>query len=181
MTIRIKILSIAISLLVVFGIVVGVSAILQRQVTNEVSGITRYHDPLTAAIADFDVVSFEYELLPLRLMRRSDVDKREIESVAQHEQKIAEAMQADLATAEGLTAKAVNDDEMPAQSRLVFARLQGLVSMLCRKLPPFVEVGQQVMQALAAGRPDDARRLPRQCGRVRPGYGSSAAGGYRVD
>ena len=159
MTIRIKILSIAISLLVVFGIVVGVSAILQRQVTNEVSGITRYHDPLTAAIADFDVVSFEYELLPLRLMRRSDVDKREIESVAQHEQKIAEAMQADLATAEGLTAKAVNDDEMPAQSRLVFARLQGLVSMLCRKLPPFVEVGQQVMQALAAGRPDDARRL----------------------
>ena len=159
MTIRIKILSIAISLLVVFGIVVGVSAILQRQVTNEVSGITRYHDPLTAAIADFDVVSFEYELLPLRLMRRSDVDKREIESVAQHEQKIAEEMQGDLATADGLTAKAVNDDEMPAQSRLVFARLQGLVSMLCRKLPPFVEVGQQVMQALAAGRPDDARRL----------------------
>jgi adenylate cyclase len=159
MTIRIKILSIAISLLVVFGIVVGVSAILQRQVTNEVSGITRYHDPLTAAIADFDVVSFEYELLPLRLMRRSDVDKSEIENVAQRVQKIAEAMQADLATADGLTAKAVNDDEMPAQSRLVFARLQGLVSMLCRKLPPFVEVGRQVMQALAAGRPDDARRL----------------------
>ena len=41
MTIRIKILSIAISLLVVFGIVVGVSAILQRQVANEVSSITR--------------------------------------------------------------------------------------------------------------------------------------------
>jgi adenylate cyclase len=128
-------------------------------VTNEVSGITRYHDPLTAAIADFDVVSFEYELLPLRLMRRSDVDKGEIESVAQNEQKIAEEMQADLATADGLTAKAVNDDEMPAQSRLVFARLQGLVAMLRRKLPPFVEVGQQVMQALDAGRLDDARRL----------------------
>lgn len=158
MTIRIKILSIAISLLVVFGIVVGVSAILQRQVTNEVRGITRYHDPLTAAIADFDVVSFEYELLPLRLLRRSDPEG-EIESVAQREQKIAEEMQADLATADGLTAKAVNDDEMPAQSRLVFARLQGLVSMLRRKLPPFVEVGQQVMQALAAGRLDDARRL----------------------
>jgi adenylate cyclase len=159
MTIRIKILSIAISLLVVFGIVVGVSTILQRQVTNEVSSITRYHDPLTAAIADFDVVSFEYELLPLRLLRRSDANQSEIESVAQREQKIAEEMQADLATAESLTGKAVNDDEMPAQSRLVFARLQGLVSMLRRKLPPFVEVGQQVMQSLAAGRLDDARRL----------------------
>src|SRR5271163_4421298 len=143
MPIRIKILSIAVSLLVVFGIVVGISAILQRQVTNEVSGITRYHDPLTAAIADFDVASFEYELLPLRLLRRSDADKSQIESVAQREQKIAEEMQADFATADDVTAKAVNDDEMPTHSRLVFARLQGLVAMLHRKLPPFVEAGQQ--------------------------------------
>jgi adenylate cyclase len=157
-TIRIKILSIAVSLLVVFGIVVGVSAILQRQVTNEVSSITRYHDPLTAAIANFDVVSFEYELLLLRLLRRSDVDKSQIESVAQREQKIAEDMRADFATDADVTAKAVNDNEMPARSRLVFARLQGLVSLLYRKLPPFVEVGEQVMQALAEGRLDDARR-----------------------
>lgn len=159
MTIRIKILSIAVSLLVVFGIVVGVSAILQRQVTNEVSSITRYHDPLTAAIANFDVVSFEYELLPLRLLRRSDADKNQIESVNQREQKIAEEMRVDFATAADVTAKAVNDNEMPARSRLVFARLQGLVSMLHRKLPPFVEVGQQVMQALTEGRLEDARRL----------------------
>jgi adenylate cyclase len=159
MTIRIKILSITISLLVVFGIVVGVSAILQRQVTNDVSSITRYHDPLTAAIANFDVVSFEYELLPLRLLRRPDVDKSEIESVTQREQKIAAEMQADFATADRVTAQAVNDDELPPQNRLVFARLQGLVSMLRRKLPPFIEVGQQVMQALAEGRLEDARRL----------------------
>ena len=159
MTIRIKILSITVSLLVVFGIVVGVSAILQRQVANEVSSITRYHDPLTAAIADFDVVSFEYELLLLRLLRRADADKNEIESITQREQKIAEEMHADFATAERVTAEAVNDDKLPAQSRLLFARLQGLVSMLRRKLPPFVEVGQQVMQALAEGRLKDARRL----------------------
>ena len=158
MTIRIKILSITVSLLVVFGIVVGVSAILQRQVANEVSSITRYHDPLTAAIADFDVVSFEYELLLLRLLRRADAEKNEIESITQREQKIAEEMHADFATAERVTAEAVNDDKLPAQSRLVFARLQGLVSMLRRKLP-FVEVGQQVMQGFAEGRLEDARRL----------------------
>ena len=61
--------------------------------------------------------------------------------------------------AERVTAEAVNDDKLPTQSRLVFDRLQGRVSMLRRKLPPFVEVGQQVMQALAGGRLEDARRL----------------------
>ena len=180
MTIRIKILSITVSLLVVFGIVVGVSAILQRQVANEVSSITRYHDPLTAAIADFDVVSFEYELLLLRLLRRADADKNEIESITQREQKIAEEMHADFATAERVTAEAVNDDKLPAQSRLLFARLQGLVSMLRRKLPPFVEVGQQVMQALAEGRLKDARRLSLGFRAYEESFGPDTAGVRRA-
>ena len=180
MTIRIKILSITVSLLVVFGIVVGVSAILQRQVANEVSSITRYHDPLTAAIADFDVVSFEYELLLLRLLRRADADKNEIESITQREQKIAEEMHADFATAERVTAEAVNDDKLPAQSRLLFARLQGLVSMLRRKLPPFVEVGQQVMQALAGGRLEDARRLSLGFRAYEEAFGPDTAGVRRA-
>ena len=180
MTIRIKILSITVSLLVVFGIVVGVSAILQRQVANEVSSITRYHDPLTAAIADFDVVSFEYELLLLRLLRRADADKNEIESITQREQKIAEEMHADFATAERVTAEAVNDDKLPTQSRLVFDRLQGRVSMLRRKLPPFVEVGQQVMQALAEGRLKDARRLSLGFRAYEEAFGPDTAGVRRA-
>jgi hypothetical protein len=51
MTVRLKILSIAIALLIVFGIVIGVSALLQRQVNEEVADIGRYHRPLAAAMA----------------------------------------------------------------------------------------------------------------------------------
>jgi len=159
MPIRLKILSIAVALLLVFGIVVGISAVLQRQVANEIHGITRYHDPLTAAIANFDVISFEYELLPLRLMRRSDFGNSDIDAAAQRERKLAEEMGSDFDTAEALLTQAVGDAGLSVESRLVFAHLQGLVAMLHRKLPPFVEIGQGVMQAIAEGRLDDARRF----------------------
>src|SRR4029077_11840013 len=51
------------------------------------------------------------------------------------------------------------DDAMPVQSRLVFARLQGLVSLLHGKVPGFVAIGQQIIEALREQRLDDARRL----------------------
>ena len=159
MTLRLKILSIAIALLVVFGIVVGISAILQHEVTIEISGITRYHEKLTAAIADFDVISFEYELVPLRLLRRSDAGSGEIASLTEREAAIARQMRADLDTADAVIAAAIGDRRMPVESRLVFARLQGAVAFLRRKLPPFIAIGQRVMQALATHRLDDARRL----------------------
>lgn len=159
MTIRLKILSVAIALLLVFGVVVGVSAFLQREVTEEIRDITRYHEPVTAAIANFDVISFEYELLPLRLLQRPDADKAEIASADAREQQIAAAMEADFANAEGIIARAVDESNMPVQSRLAFARLQGLVTQLHRKLPGFTAAGRQVMQAIADGRLDDARRL----------------------
>jgi adenylate cyclase len=159
MTLRLKILSIAIALLAVFGIVVGISAVLQREVTIELGGITRYHEKLNAAIADFDVISFEYELVPLRLLRSSAAGSAEISSLAAREAAIARQMRADLDTADAVVAAATADERMPVESRLVFARLQGTLAFLRRKLPPFIAIGQQVMQALATHHPDDARRL----------------------
>jgi class 3 adenylate cyclase len=159
MTIRLKILSIAVALLLVFGIVVGISAILQRQVAGQIGGITRYHQPLTAAIANFDAISFEYELLPLRLLRRSDVSRSDIDSAAERERQIAAEMEKDFGVADGTIAAAVDDSRLSFPDRLAFARLQGLVTLLHRKLPGFVHTGQAVMQAIAAGRLDDARQL----------------------
>src|SRR5262249_8789368 len=159
MTIRLKILSIAIALLLVFGIVIGISAVLQGQVSEEVADIGRYHRPLAAVMADFDVLSDEYELVALRLLRRSDVTQNDIETTGKREQQIAERMKEDLVIAEAVIAKGMADDEVPVQSRLVFARLQGLVSLLHRNVQPFVAVGQQIIEALKDGRLEDARHL----------------------
>jgi adenylate cyclase len=159
MTIRLKIVSIAVALLIVFGIVVGVSAILQHEVTNDVSGITRYHEPLVAVIGDFDVITYEYELLPLRRLRLDKLDQSEPDDALARERAIAQRMRDDIGTASSLIALAAADRHLSIESRLVFARLQGVVAPLYQQLPPFVALGQQVMQAIVDGRLDDARRL----------------------
>ena len=158
MPIRLKILSIAVALLVVFGIVIGVSAVLQEQVTNEIDGITHYHQPLAAAVADFDVITDEYELLPLRLLRLSAPSQSDIDAAVQREQVIVREMQGDLDTADAIIAKAIDDPNISVKSRLVFARLQGIIVPLREKLKPFVATGRQVIQAIADGRRDEAQR-----------------------
>ena len=159
MPIRLKIVSIAVMLLVVFGIVVGVSAILQQQVSGEIDSITRYHQPLAAAVADFDVTTYEYELLPLRLLRLGEPPQTAIEAAQARERVIAQQMQDDLETAGAVIGSAVDDQHLSVEGRLVFARLQGIMAPLRAKLSPFVAAGAQVMQAIADGRLEDARRL----------------------
>jgi adenylate cyclase len=157
MTIRLKILSVAVALLAVFGIVVGVSAILQRQVTAEIGGITRYHEPLTALISDFDVITFEYELVPLRLLRRSGVTETELASERTRAQELAQRITDDFHKADALIDQAVDDPALPVHSRIVFARLDGAVAFLQRKIDPFIKAGETVMNAEADGRLADAQ------------------------
>lgn len=176
MTVRLKILSIAIALLIVFGIVIGISAVLQGEVSSDIAGISRYHQPLASAMANFDVISDEYELLPLRLLRLPELDKAQIDRTAARERDITTEMERDFATAETVIAKAVADDDLSIQSRLVFARLQGLVSLLHGKVPGFVKVGQDMMQALVDGRTEDARRLSLEFRGYEEAFGPDSAG-----
>jgi len=159
MTLRIKILSIAFALLLVFGIVVGVSAVLQRQVTREVGDVTRYHEPLTALVSDLDVITFEYELVPLRLLRRTDADADEITREGEHADRLSRRMIEDFREANILIAAAIADRDFPVQSRLVFAQLQGSATYLQRKIVPFINVGEATMNAIANGHMDEARKL----------------------
>jgi hypothetical protein len=52
MTIRFKILALAFAILVVFGIVVGISTWLQHQFMNQIVAITRYHIELCGRLGD---------------------------------------------------------------------------------------------------------------------------------
>jgi adenylate cyclase len=117
MTVRLKIHSIAVALLVVFGIVIGISAVLQSQVSSDIAGISRYHQPLASAMANFDVISDDYELELLRLLRLPDLDKAQIDSINERERRVAAEMEQDFATAdtviEGRRRRRTADREPP--------------------------------------------------------------------
>ena len=70
MTIRFKILALAFAILIIFGVVVGISTWLQHRFMNQIVAITQYHIPLRTLIADFDVRTDRYELIILRLLRQ---------------------------------------------------------------------------------------------------------------
>jgi hypothetical protein len=80
MTIRFKILALAFLILIIFGVVVGISTWLQHQFMNQIVAITRYHIPLRTLIADFDVRTDRYEMFILRLLRQPAVAQNEIGS-----------------------------------------------------------------------------------------------------
>jgi adenylate cyclase len=175
MTIRLKILSVAFALLIVFGVVVGVSAILQHLITRQIGGITRYHQPLSALIADFDVNTFEYELVPLRLLRRSGVTPTEFSQEQAHEQVLAQRIADDFRKADALITDATDDPALPVQARIVFARLGGTVTFLRRKVEPFIGTGQRMMQAEVDGRQADAQAASLEFRDYEETFGSDTA------
>src|SRR5262245_25647805 len=92
MPIRFKVLSIAFALLVIFGIVITWSTIQQRRLTQEADALVHYNLPIRASLSNFDVITYEYELIILRLVRRAEVGPAEIRSEAALAQNDAEKM-----------------------------------------------------------------------------------------
>ena len=118
MTIRLKIQSIAFVFLIIFGIVIGVSAWWQHRLSDEVYSTFQYNTPIRTLISDFDVRSDEYELLVLRLVRRTDVPRAEMESEIARAREDAAQMTDDLRQIRDLMDRAMADTRLPDQSRL---------------------------------------------------------------
>src|SRR5262244_4577457 len=117
MTIRFKILALAFVILVIFGVVVGISTWLQHQFMNQIVAITRYHIPLRTLIADFDVRTDRYELIILRMLRQSALSQNDLETTRSQAQQEAKRIADDLAQFNALVDKALADPAVPGGAR----------------------------------------------------------------
>jgi len=159
MTIRLKILSLAFILLLIFGIVIGVSALLQHQFLGELEVVAGYEVPLRSLIADFDVLTDEYELIPMRLLRRIDASQEEIERDRAHAHEVAQRMTEDVRRLDAIIDQAIADPRDAEQGRVILAGLKGALPFIERQLNPFIKIGERVLQAIAEGDRDRARNL----------------------
>jgi adenylate cyclase len=175
MSIRIKIASIACVFLVIFGIVTSVSTTLQRRLSREVQSTFRYNTPIRSLISNFDVLSDEYELIILRLVRRPDAPPAEIESEIARAHKEAEEMAEDLRQLKTLLNQAMADKDLPEQSRLLFSEMSGSLPFIERHFDPFIQTGEQVLQAIAAGHFDDARKISLEFRKTEDAFGPDTA------
>ena len=175
MTIRFKILALAFVILVVFGVVVGISTWLQHQFMNQIVAITRYHIPLRTLIADFDVRTDRYEVVILRLLRQPAIMQNELEATKSQARQEAKRIAEDLAQFDALVDKALADPTVARKSASIFSELKGATPFIERQLDPFFKIGDQVLQAAADSRLDEARNLSLEFRKTEAAFGQDTA------
>jgi adenylate cyclase len=157
MTIRKKIFLLAGILLALFGVVVGVLAIVQKLDSDQISNISEYELPLTRLVAELDVDTDRYELDILRALRLDPLNPPELAAAIAAKKEVSDELRADADKATALLAKAIQDPGYRAAERVELARIEGSFKYLIRNLEGFLATGEQTMAALVEGRREDAR------------------------
>jgi adenylate cyclase len=157
MTIRKKIFFLAGILLALFGVVVGVLAVIQKLDSDQIGNIVEYELPLTRLVAEIDVDTDRYELGILRALRLDPLNPPELAAAISAKQAMTEELRTDVGTATALLAKAIQDPSYRTAERVELARTEGSFKYLSRSLEEFLATGELTMAALADGRREDAR------------------------
>jgi adenylate cyclase len=173
--IRLKILSVAVALLVIFGIVILYSTIQHRRLAAEIEAIGEYNLPIRAALSNFDANTDEYELTVLRLIRRSDVPKEEIESETARAHNDAEKLVEEANLIRSRLEDAIVDARLPAESRQFYSALKASFPFVVRDLDSFIQVGERVLKATAQGHPVEARALSLEFRKTEQAFGPDTA------
>jgi len=175
MPIQLKVLSIAFALLVIFGIVIIYSTFQHHRLTTEIDAIVRYNLPIRAALSDFDVTSDEYELIILRLARRSDVPQAEIKGESARARQDALKLVEEANLIQSLLDQGVADEQLPQESRRFFSQLKSAFPFLTRQLDAFIRTGEGVLEALAKGHAEEARTLSLEFRKTEQAFGPDTA------
>jgi adenylate cyclase len=159
MSIRIKVFALAGILLLLFGAVVGLLALLQNATALKLGDIVYHHQPLRRVLADLDVDTDEYELRIARLLLRSDIGRVELQTEAAAIEQVGVRIRKNFDTLRpGLEAAVAHDQDNP-NDLIVLSNMQGALPFIDRNVDPFLALGRQVTEALLAGRADEARTL----------------------
>jgi len=174
MTVRVKILAISAVLLLLFAIVLIGSMVMQMRSGNKVAAIIEFHLPLAAVISDLDVATDEYELIVDRVLRRPEPGAS-VEADLRSLDRVKTRIASNFERADALIERALADPRIDASDRVVFARVQRSLLYLRRLQAPFIDLGEKVMAAAAAGRTGEARGMASGFERFEQAFGPDLA------
>jgi adenylate cyclase len=175
MTVRVKILALSAALLVLFAIVLVSSVVMQKQSSSKLSAVIDFHLPLAAVIADLDVATDQYELIVQRLLLRAETSASAIEATRTALEKDRTRISADFEKADRLLEGALVDPRTDGQDRVALARVQRSLAYLKRVQTPYFALGDEIILAMAHGRPEQARSLSLQLKNFEQAWGPDMA------
>ena len=156
MRIRFKILAIAYVLLLLFGIAVGISALQHKKTKDELGAIVDYLSPITVAIADFDIGTYQFELEFRRLARHDSIPPGEGERMRAVVADLAKRLRGDISRLDSTLNQAVNDPRNNVEDRVLLSRIQGSLTAMRTQLTPYVGLGERVLDLLLSGKKTEA-------------------------
>ena len=129
-TLRTKIMSGVIALLVLFTVALAVTLYMVNDSDNEVAGINEYHLPILSRLNSLDVKTYEIELLAHRITGEGVPSAQRIQEVSNRSKKCHEEIDAIFSETILLCEKGSQNAENDLADRLEMARLVGEVQSL---------------------------------------------------
>lgn len=161
MSIRTKFLAVSAAMLLIFAVATGIGALFDKETIHKFGNVIDYHLPLTRAVADLDVATFEYEIALERLRRKADLAPDEV-ATAQHQiTTLAARIRRAFEQSQTSLNAGIGDVRNDVDDRIAMSRISGSMRFLERQMEPFLDQGQQVFAALAAGNAAQAHDLAR--------------------
>src|SRR6516165_11883412 len=163
MTLRRKIVSLTVCLLLLFMATAAVSLLLQSKINEQFSGVVDDYLPLNAAVATIDVFTDRYELDLLRravALRNSQATAGALATEGEAERlRQAELLTTTFHTSEEQLNRFVKDPSESVEKRVAMADIRGRFGYMKRAVPNFIEVGRRMSEALGAGRAEEAEHI----------------------
>jgi len=175
-TIRLKILALSTALLAILCVALFVSLRLQKNIQEEIGGITDYHIPINSLVAQLDVATYEYELNLNRLLRQASRTPEDMAGYEKHERELIASINESFDRVDALIIEAIADPRNDLSDRLALAEMRGGVEMLRREVIPFEQTGLKVLEAYRAGDLTKARLLMQDFVQFERAFGPDLAG-----
>jgi adenylate cyclase len=163
MTLRRKIVSLTLCLLLLFAVSAAASLLLQSKISEQFSGMVDDYLPLNTAVATIDVFTDRYELDLARLtaaMRNAGSTAGSLAQQGEAERlREAGVLTTTFQKAEEQLDQVVHDPRTSVEKRVAMADIRGRFGYMKRALPNFIEVGRRLSEALDTGQIQEAMHI----------------------
>ena len=156
-TLRTKIMSGVIALLVLFTVALAVTLHMVYDSDNEVAGINEYHLPILSRLNSLDVITYEIELLAHRITGQGAPSAQRIQEVSNRSKECHEEIDAIFSETILLCEKGSQDAKNDLADRLEMARLVGEVQSLETEIHRFCMASTLPIELTAQSKMQEAQ------------------------
>ena len=156
-TLRTKIMSGVIALLVLFTVALAVTLYMVNDSDNEVTGINEYHLPVLSRLNSLDVKTYEIELLAHRITSQGAPSAQRIQEVSNRAKECHEEIDAVFSETILLCEKGSQDARNDLADRLEMARLVGEVQSLQTEIHRFCDATTLPIELIAQSKTQEAQ------------------------